>query len=145
MQWFPFSELAPLLTRKLCIVHWLIIVAVSMSFIPQTKIRSSPLGIACEQNRLQVAELLINNDANINYKDNVCDNCHYCFHTFKKCFPHSMAAPLFTQRLTKATVKWWSYWCSLTPTWMLKTMWVQNHLTSAIHSLYCRSGNVCHY
>ena len=60
-----------------------------MSFIPQDKnlVLSSPLGIACENNRLQVAQLLINNGANINYKDGVCDNCHYCFHIFKEYFP----------------------------------------------------------
>ena len=58
-----------------------------MSFIPQTKTRSSPLTISCGGNHLQVTQLLINNGANINYKDGVCDNCHYCFHTFNECFP----------------------------------------------------------
>ena len=48
-----------------------------MSFIPQTKVRSSPLGVACENNHLQVAVLLINNGANINYKNSVCDNYYY--------------------------------------------------------------------
>ena len=48
-----------------------------MSFIPQTEKRSSPLGTACDNNRPQVAQLLMNNGANINYKDGVCDNCHY--------------------------------------------------------------------
>ena len=57
-----------------------------MSFIPQTKDRASPLITACFDNHLKVAHLLITNGANINYKDGVCDNCHYCFHTFKKYF-----------------------------------------------------------
>ena len=58
--------------------------------IPQGKPYSSPLGIACEKNRLQVAELLIKYGANINYKDGVCDNCLYCFHTFKGACPKSL-------------------------------------------------------
>ena len=57
-----------------------------MSFISQTKLRSSPLGIACYNNHLQIAQMLINNGANISYKNSVCDNnyCYYCFHTFKE-------------------------------------------------------------
>ena len=49
-------------------------IAVNMSFIPQEKPHSSPLGVACGKNHLQVAQLLINNGANVNYKDGVCDN-----------------------------------------------------------------------
>ena len=55
---------------------------VSMTFIPQIKIRSSPLTVVCGKNHLQVAELLINNGANINYKDGVSDN--YCNHGFQR-------------------------------------------------------------
>ena len=47
----------------------------AIAFIPQAKERSSPL-IAASGNR-EVAQLLINNGAIINYKDAVCDNCHY--------------------------------------------------------------------
>ena len=58
-----------------------------MSFIPQTNERSSPLGIACGKNHPQVALLLINHGANINYQDGVCNYFHYYFQTFKECFP----------------------------------------------------------
>ena len=47
----------------------------AIAFIPQAKERSSPL-IAASGNR-EVAQLLINNGAIINYKDGVCNNCHY--------------------------------------------------------------------
>ena len=56
----------------------------------------------------------------------------YCFHNSNECFPHRMATHLFTGRPLKATLKWSRYWCSLTPTWILRIMWVQNHLTSTI-------------
>ena len=82
MQWklvFPFSELAPLLTGNKIFNFCF--------FIPQEKPYSSPLGIACEKNHPQVANLLIKNGANINYKDDVCDNYHFSSHTFKECFP----------------------------------------------------------
>ena len=60
----------------------------AIAFIPQTKESCSPLTVACGKNRLQVAQLLISNGANINYNDGVCDNYHCnCFHTFKECFP----------------------------------------------------------
>ena len=151
---FPFLWASSTVDRKLIIiinlhiircfyVHWIIIAAVTMPFISQGKPYSSPLGVACEKNHPHVALLLIKNGANINYKDDVCDNCHYCFHTFKEYFPHSMARHLFTTHPKKVTLKWWSYWCSLTPTWILKAMWVHNYLTSTIYSLYCKPGNVC--
>ena len=55
-----------------------------MTFILQTKTRSSPLGTACAGNHLQVAEVLINSGAYVDYKNGVCDYyCHHCFHTFK--------------------------------------------------------------
>ena len=49
-------------------------------FIPQGKPHSSPLGTACENNHPQVAQLLINNGANVDYQDSVCQ-CNYlhCF------------------------------------------------------------------
>ena len=45
-----------------------------MSFIPQVKPHSSPLSVACEKNHLEVAQLLINNGADVNYKNSVYDN-----------------------------------------------------------------------
>ena len=59
----------------------------TLSFIPQTKKRTSPLATACGENHLQVAQLLINNGANINYKDGVCDNCTIAFILLKSVFP----------------------------------------------------------
>ena len=49
-----------------------------MYFIPQDKIRSSPLGAACEHNHPQIAQLLMSKSADINYQDNVC-NYDFCF------------------------------------------------------------------
>ena len=46
-----------------------------MSFTPQDKLyRSSPLGAACRYNHLQVAQLLIDNDADIDYQEIVFNN-----------------------------------------------------------------------
>ena len=53
-----------------------------------------------------------------------------------------MATHLFTLHPGEATLKWWSCWCSLTPTWMLKTMWVQNHLTSIIYEIIIKSYGI---
>ena len=72
-----------------------------MSFIPQTKIRSSPLMPACGENHPQVVQLLINNGADVNYQDNVC-NYHPVFvisFDTKVCFLYSMVMHLFTTHL----------------------------------------------
>jgi hypothetical protein len=57
---------------------------------------------------------------------------YYFFHAF----PHSLVIQLFIMHPRKATLKWSSYWCSLTLTWMLKIMWVLNHLTSTVKNKY---------
>ena len=58
-------------------VHWLIIAALAMSFVPQNpNIHSSPLIAACDYNHPQVALLLIKHGANINYQDGVCNDYH---------------------------------------------------------------------
>ena len=65
-----------------------------MSFVPQTKERSSPLGIACENNHLQVAQLLIINGADVDYQDSVCNNIIIVFIVFKMILSQSGQAPL---------------------------------------------------
>ena len=52
-----------------------------MSFISQTKLRSSPLEAACQNNHLQVAQLLIINGSDVDYQNSVCNNIiifNYC-------------------------------------------------------------------
>ena len=46
--------------------------------VPQTKIASTPLITACENNHLEVAHYLIRKGANINYVTKVV-NCFFCF------------------------------------------------------------------
>ena len=54
-----------------------------MSFIPQTKLRSSPLAAACVNNHLQVVQFLINHGADVDYQDYVCN---YCWHYMYLCY-----------------------------------------------------------
>ena len=37
---------------------------------------SSPLGVACEKNQLEVVKILIDNGAMVNYQDKVCFDFH---------------------------------------------------------------------
>ena len=64
-----------------------------MSFIPQTNDRSSPLIIACGNNHLQVAQLLIINGADIDYQNSVCNNIIIVFIVFKMVFSQNGQAP----------------------------------------------------
>ena len=65
-----------------------------MSFISQTKERSSPLGVACANNHLQVARLLIINGADVDYQDSVCNNIIIVFIVFKMVFLQIGQTPL---------------------------------------------------
>ena len=91
-----------------------------MSFIPQGYPYTSPLEIACIKNHPQMALLLIKHGAIVNYKDGVCNDCHYCFYTFKECFPHRMITRQFTGHHGEATLKWSRYFYSLKPKSTLK-------------------------
>ena len=58
-----------------------------MSFIPQVKPYTSPLQVACSNNYLQVAQLLISNGADVDYQDSVCNNIiFFVFIAFKMVF-----------------------------------------------------------
>ena len=65
-----------------------------MSFIPQTKLRSSPLQTACQNNHLQVAQLLIINSADVDYQDSVCNNIIIVFIVFKMVLSQNGHTPL---------------------------------------------------
>ena len=65
-----------------------------MSFIPQDEYRSSPLCIACANNHLQVAQLLIINGADVDHQKSVCNNIVVVFIVFKMVFSQNGQAPL---------------------------------------------------
>ena len=65
-----------------------------MSFIPQVEPRSSPLGVACQNNHLQVAQLLIFNGADVDYQNSVCNNIIIVFIVFKMVFSQNGGTPL---------------------------------------------------
>ena len=65
-----------------------------MSFIPQTKEHSSPLSVACQNNHLQVAQLLIINGADVDYQNSVCNNIIIVFIVFKMVFSQNGVTPL---------------------------------------------------
>ena len=65
-----------------------------MSFIPQTVERSSPLEIACTNNHLQVAQLLISKGADVDYQNSVCNNVVIVFIVFKMVFSQNGQTPL---------------------------------------------------
>ena len=65
-----------------------------MSFIPQDEYRSSPLEIACLNNHLQVAQLLIINGADVDHQNSVCNNIIIVFIVFKMVLSQIGQAPL---------------------------------------------------
>ena len=65
-----------------------------MSFIPQDEYRSSPLEIACLNNHLQVAQLLIINGADVDHQNSVCNNIIIVFIVFKMVLSQNGVTPL---------------------------------------------------
>ena len=65
-----------------------------MSFIPQVEPHNSPLEVACGNNHLQVAQLLISNGANVAYQNSVCNNIIIVFIVFKMVFSQDGNTPL---------------------------------------------------
>ena len=65
-----------------------------MSFIPQDEYRSSPLQVACANNHLQVAQLLIINGAYVNQQNSVCNNIIIVFIVFKMVLSQNGHTPL---------------------------------------------------
>ena len=65
-----------------------------MSFIPQVKPHSSPLEVACQNNHLQVAQLLIINGADVDHQNSVCNNIIIVFIVFKMVLSQNGVTPL---------------------------------------------------
>ena len=57
-----------------------------MSFIPQDKYHAAPLNMACSNNHLKVAQLLIINGADVDYQNSVCNNIIIVLIVFKMGF-----------------------------------------------------------
>ena len=62
--------------------------------LPQGKYRSSPLGIACVNNHLQVAQLLISKGADVDHQNSVCNNIIIVFIVFKMVLSQNGHTPL---------------------------------------------------
>ena len=92
-------------------------------YVPQAEPCATPLLTACDHNKVDVATYLIQQRANVNYKNKVI-NCLYCFHNLftKQGFPHRMALHPSTLPVTMATLMWSDCYCNHKQTYRLKTM-----------------------
>ena len=72
---------------------------------PQDKYGATPLMAACWENELDIARVLINKKAAVNYQKKVCNYLH-CFHNLSysqnKLFSRRMDGQLFMLLQTKA-------------------------------------------